>query len=251
MNLKKIILPLILFIQLYACADYKIDKATKYDEKLYYSSSGFALIYEDILYKQKVVNRKLDNENIKVMHNILKINTPIKIINPDNSKVIETKVHKKANYPKIFNIVVSKKISSILELDVNNPYVEVIELKKNKTFIANQANTFEEERNVAEKAPVGDIVMNDLTKNKSEIKEKPTQKNNFILVISDFYYSSSANNLKDELVQKTNMNNISVKKINDKKYRLLVGPFKNFNALKTTYISLNNLGFESLNIYRE
>ena len=59
MNLKKIILPLILFIQLYACADYKIDKATKYDEKLYYSSSGFALIYEDILYKQKVVNRKL------------------------------------------------------------------------------------------------------------------------------------------------------------------------------------------------
>ena len=74
MNLKKIILPLILFIQLYACADYKIHKATQYEEKLYYSSSGFALIYEDILYKQKVVNRKLDNENIKVMHNILKIN---------------------------------------------------------------------------------------------------------------------------------------------------------------------------------
>ena len=45
--------------------------------------------------------------------------------------------------------------------------------------------------------------------------------------------------------------NISVKKINNNKYRLLVGPFKNFNALKTTYISLNNLGFESLNIFRE
>ena len=47
------------------------------------------------------------------------------------------------------------------------------------------------------------------------------------------------------------MSNISVKKINNKKYRLLVGPFKNFNALKTTYISLNNLGFENLNIYTE
>ena len=46
------------------------------------------------------------------------------------------------------------------------------------------------------------------------------------------------------------MNNISVKKINNKKYRLLAGPFKNFNALKTTYISLNNLGFEILNIYK-
>ena len=39
--------------------------------------------------------------------------------------------------------------------------------------------------------------------------------------------------------------------INDNKYRLAVGPFKNFNALKTIYISLNNLGFEELNIYRE
>ena len=48
-----------------------------------------------------------------------------------------------------------------------------------------------------------------------------------------------------------NINNISVKKINNNKYRLLVGPFKNFNALKNTYISLNNLGFEELNIYKE
>jgi len=32
---------------------------------------------------------------------------------------------------------------------------------------------------------------------------------------------------------------------------LLVGPFNNFNALKTIYISLNNLGFEDLNIYME
>jgi len=28
-------------------------------------------------------------------------------------------------------------------------------------------------------------------------------------------------------------------------------PLKNFNALKLTYISLNKLGFEDLNIYRE
>jgi len=47
------------------------------------------------------------------------------------------------------------------------------------------------------------------------------------------------------------MDNISIKKINNKKYRLFVGPFKNFNALKTSYISLNNLGFEILNIYND
>ena len=70
-------------------------------------------------------------------------------------------------------------------------------------------------------------------------------------MINDFYFEDSANNLKTELVEKTKMNNISIKKVNNKKYRLFVGPFKNFNALKTTYISLNNLGFENLNIYTE
>ena len=54
-----------------------------------------------------------------------------------------------------------------------------------------------------------------------------------------------------DLIKKTKIDNFSIKKINGKKYRLLAGPFKNFNALKTTYISLNNLGFEGLNIYNE
>ena len=93
--------------------------------------------------------------------------------------------------------------------------------------------------------------MDDLTKIESKTKKKLIKKSKYILVISDFYYEDSASNLMEELVKKSKMNNISVKKINNKKYRLLVGPFENFNALKTTYISLNNLGFENLNIYRE
>ena len=85
----------------------------------------------------------------------------------------------------------------------------------------------------------------------TESKKNVVKKNKFILVISDFYYIDSANDLKNQLEKKLNLNNASVKKINNNKYRLLVGPFKNFNALKTTYISLNNLGFENLNIYKE
>ena len=86
------------------------------------------------------------------------------------------------------------------------------------------------------------------TSNTKKVKLKKTK--SFILVISDFYYIDSANNLKNDISKKTNIKNISVKKINNKKFRLLVGPFKNFNALKNTYISLNKLGFESLNVYR-
>ena len=161
----------------------------------------------------------------------------------------KTKVHKKANYPKIFNVVVSKKIASILGLDFDNPFVEIIEVKKNKTFIAKKSNTFEEERNVAETVPIDEVEMDDLSKSKSE--KKSNKDNNFILVISDFYYEDSAIKLMNELKSKTKLIDISVKKINDKKYRLFVGPFKNFKALKTSYISLNKLGFEDLNVYKE
>ena len=251
MNLNTIVLLLISTIFLNSCADYKTDRTTKKKEKQYYSSMGFALIYSDHHYLNKVVNKKIKNDDSVAMHNLLKINTPIKIINPDNSKFIETKIYKRADYPKIFNVVISRKIASFLELDFNNPYVEIIEVKKNKTFVAKEGNIFEEEKNVIDKVPVDEIKINDLTLNKPKINKKLTKKNNFILVISDFYYMDSANNLKNELIKKININNISIKKINYNKYRLLVGPFESFNALKTTYISLNKLGFEDLNVYNE
>ena len=185
------------------------------------------------------------------MHSSLKKNTHIKIVNPDTSKFIETKIFKKAKYPQLFNIVVSKKIAKILDLDLDNPYVEVYELKKNKTFVAKKSNTFDEERNVAESAPVDSVQMDDLSKEKDSEKNITVKNKKFVVIISDFYYYDSANNLKIELTKKVNSKKISIKKINDNKYRLLVGPFENFNTLKTVYISLNNLGFEDLNVYKE
>ena len=103
---------------------------------------------------------------------VIKTNTPIKIINPENLKSVETKVHKKANYPKIFNIVISEAVAELLDLDLENPYVEVIEVKKNKTFIAKESNMFDEEKNVANTAPVNEVKMDDLTKEENMPEEK-------------------------------------------------------------------------------
>ncbi len=251
MNIKRTILIFFYVTFLYSCADYNVVKKNKIDVKKYFSSSGFALVYEDEFYTQKIVNKKINNSSLQIMHSFLKVNTPVKIINPENSKVVITKVYKKAKYPKIFNVVLSEEIASALSLDLDNPFVEVFEIKKNKTFIAKKSNTFDEEKNVAEKAPVEEIKVDDLTSTKQKTKKKIFKDNNFIILINDFYYEDSAINLQNELTKKTKLKNIFIKKVNNKKYRLLAGPFKNFNALKTTYISLNNLGFEDLNIYKD
>ena len=248
MKLNKVIFIFLISLFFASCATFPPTR--NIPEKKYFSSSGFALVYDENLFEQKIINKKINNEKIIVMHDLLKINTHVKLINPINSKAITTKIFRKAEYPIFFNMVISKKVANILELDLKNPYLEIIEVKKNKTFIAKESNIFDEEKNVAEKAPVDEVVMNELTLESNTDKKKKS-KINYIVVINDFYYLDSAKKLQNELTKKIKTNNISIKKINNKKYRLFAGPFKNFNTLKTTYISLNKLGFENLNIYRK
>ena len=97
MNLAKKIILSSAILLLAACANYKIDKPKQTKEKKFYSSKGFALIYSDILFEQggidkklnrnEIIDKKLNNEQIITMHSLLKKNTIIQIINPENSKV--------------------------------------------------------------------------------------------------------------------------------------------------------------------
>ena len=252
--IKKIIL-VFTILPLFSCVNYKIDKPETIKEKKYYNSKGFALIYDDQLYLQGLVNKKIKSDQIGLLHNSLKKNTIIEITNPDSLISIEARVISKADYPSIFNVVISKEIANMIKLNPENPFVQLNEVKKNKTFVIKKANTFESEKNVAQKLPIDEVKIDDLTKVISKEKNiEVTEKiktNIFVIVISDFYYYDSANNLKNELSKQTNIDNFVITKINNNKYRLSVGPFNSFNSLKSSYISLNNLGFEELNINRE
>jgi len=180
MNLTKKIILFCAILLLSACAEYKTDKPKEAKERKFYSSKGFALIYSDSLFEQggidkelnnnEIIDNKLNNEQILALHSSLKKNTLIKIINPDTSIVVETKIFRRADYPNIFNIVLSKKIATILELNLDNPYVEVFEVKKNKTFIAKESNIFEEEKQVAVSAPIDEIKMDDLSEEQLDMK---------------------------------------------------------------------------------
>ena len=77
-----------------SCAEYQNKVQIKKDEKEYYSSTGFTLIYNDALFEQRVIKKKMNNDKIQVMHAFLKVNTPIKIMNPTNSKLMpENRYH--------------------------------------------------------------------------------------------------------------------------------------------------------------
>ena len=77
----------------------------------------------------------------------------------------------KIKFSNFYNSVLSLRIAQELELDINEPFIELTMIPQNSTFIAKKAKMFEEEKNVAEKAPVDGIQINDLNQKKT-IKKK-------------------------------------------------------------------------------
>ena len=136
-----------------------------------YSSSGFALIYNQEDYTNKIIARKLDQNIMQVAHNKLKRNTIIRIRNPENNKIMTLKVDKKIKYPDFFNILITKKVSDELKLDDNFPYIEVEQIIKNKSFVAEKAVTFSEEQNVSNTAPVTKVKISNISSNKENDKK--------------------------------------------------------------------------------
>jgi hypothetical protein len=47
--------------------------------------------------------------------------------------------------------VITTRIANELSIDLDEPYVDLVLISQNSTFIAKKAKTFDEEKNVAEK----------------------------------------------------------------------------------------------------
>ena len=57
---------------LVSCTTIEKERSSNIKEKIYYSSSGFALIYDNSFYDQDIINKKINNEKIVAFHSILK-----------------------------------------------------------------------------------------------------------------------------------------------------------------------------------
>lgn len=237
-----------IFVFLFSCTqDMKIIKKPSKIKEPTFSSKGFALIYDNSVFENKIVDKKLNNDQNYVLHSFLKNNVLVSISNPFNSKSLTAKIRRTTSYPSIYNIVITKKMADKLELDINNPYVEVLSIRENDKFIAKEASIFDEEKKVANKAPVTSINVNDMSSSTVKIKVKKKEPS-YIIDIAEFYFLESAETVKIKFEKEANLENIKIKKISKNKFKVYSGPHAYFNTVKDIYFSLNKLGFENLNI---
>ena len=98
---------------MYGCAT----ESSRNSIKTSFSTSGFAYIYNDLDYVNKIISKKLDNNIIQIAHSTLKVGTMVEITNPKNDKKIILKINKKIKYPELYSILITKKVSEELKLN--------------------------------------------------------------------------------------------------------------------------------------
>ena len=245
----KYLFTLICLILLSGCNDYNLNKSIKYDLKpeKKYQNTGFALINNDVLNL-----KKLDDRSVQIFHKTLKPKSLVKITNPLNDKSLIAEIRSNTvEFSNFYNSVITNKIMDILELNPKEPYIEITLISKNSTFVAGKAKTFEEEREVAEKAPIDGIKISNLVDNSNNNNKKITKKKfSYSIKVADFYYKKSAVLMMDRIKTETKIKNILVIELSKTNYRVLIGPFNDINVLRESFEKMNTFYFENLEILR-
>ena len=236
---------LIIFIFLVSCIQSNYNSNTK----IAFSAKGFAYIYSDKDFNDKIIKKKLDNNSFLISHKSLKSGALIKVTNPKTNESIILKNNKKVFYPEFYKILITKTVAKKINLDLELPIVEIIEVKKNKSFVAKKTKIYKEEEKIHSHAPIETVKIDNISKIK-KIK-KNLVKNQIYIIIGEFYSSSSALILKQRIAEELTQFDskklfIKSKKVN--KVTLLSGPYKSINLMKNDYIQLKTFGFEELDI---
>ena len=250
----KILITLISIFFLVSCEQNNINKKVV-DQKMFdkYKNSGFALIYTNDLKKRKKITKKIDNRSLLIFHKNLRKNSFVKITNPINQKTLIAEViSNNVHFSDFYNCVITTRIAEELSLNLNEPYIDLILISENSTFIAKKAKTFEEEKKVAEKAPVDGIKIDNLGEDIK--KNNENMKDNFFaysIKIADFYHKDSAKNMTSRIIDETNVKNPIIQTISKTKYRVLLGPFNDIKKLEKTFNEIKSLNFENIEILKD
>ena len=238
---------LLLFTFLIGCNQFEVKKTPKLNVKpdKKFRNIGFALIYDENLNL-----KKLDQRSLQIFHKTLKAKSQVKITNPLNNKSLIAEIKSnRVKFSNFYNSVITSRISEILEINPSEPYIEIILISKDTTFIANKTKTFQEEKEVAEKAPIDGILISDLSgKIETKNKKKSRQRFSYSIKVGDFYYKKSAKLMINRIKTETTIKSVKLIELSKTNYRVLLGPFNDINSLRESFDKMNSLNFENLEI---
>ena len=251
MNFKFLLLIIAFFI-LSACnQEIHKDKKINIISEQKYKNTGFALVYNNTLKKEKKISKNIDDRSLVIFHKNLRKDSFVKITNPSNQKTIIAKViSNKVKFSEFYNSVITNRIAEELSLNLDEPYIDLVLISQNSTFLAKKVKTFEAERKVAEKVPVDGIKIDNLG---TEIKKKVQSnlvKFSYSIKIADFYYKDSAENMIKRIKDETNLKDPIIEKLSNTKYRVLLGPFSDIKKIEESFNEMKSLDFENLEILK-
>jgi len=250
MHFKKKIL--ILFF-LYSCVP--IDKFPTDTKVLFedsFSNDGFTLVYNDELKKNKIVKKSIDSRSLTIYQKNIKKGQSVKVTNLLNNKSLIAKVGDNVNYPIFYNSVVSERIYKELDINSLEPYINIYHINENSIFVAKKAKTFDEEKEVANKAPIEGISIKDLNRNLDKKQSKLSKKDfKYIIKIADFYFEDTAILMKKRILEETNIKKVNIKTNSSNSFRVFLGPFNDLNSLKNNFNNISNLNFENLELIKQ
>ena len=234
----------IIFLFFTACTNYNNNNFNKKS----FSSKGFAYIYTESDYSNKLIKKKFNNDNLAIGHSKLKVGSLVKITNPISKKSITLKSSKKLDYPDFYQILITRAVAKKIDIDFRVPFVEIEELKKNKLFVAQKAETFNEEKKIHSKAPVQTVKIKNLSKKKKILS---IRNKNFSITIAQFYSQEGAKTLRNRILKESaqlDAYKLKITNISKNKIKLTAGPYTSINLLKNDYIKLRSFGIEDLEI---
>ena len=237
---------LILFFFLFSCSS----NYTKLDNRKPYNSTGLAYIYNENDYLNKIIKKKLNNNLMQISHKDLKPGTLIKLINPNTKESLVLKNMKIIKYPEFYKILISNPVAEKLNINYELPLIEILEIKKNKSFVAKKAKVFNEEKKISQNAPITTVQIANISKKKSNIEIKKPEK--IFILVASFYTKEAANLLEKRIIKENptyDIEMLMIRKRSGKEFEVLSGPYKSINLLKNDYIVLKNFGFEELDIF--
>ena len=243
----RIIIILFISFTLLGCETTQKIKKNQINIENRYKNSGFALVYNSNLKGIK----KIESRSLNIYHKLLKRKSIVKITNPENNKYLIAEVKSnRIKFPNFYNSVLSSRIAEELELDLKEPYIEIISISKDSTFVAKKAKMFDEEKSVAEKAPIDGIQINDLNIKKQKKKFTTNKNFSYSIKVADFYYKDTAKIMVDRIKDEASINNLNIIKLSETKYRVLIGPFNDIKSLEKSFEKMNSFNFENLEILK-